>query len=438
MATEDNATNEKSGGDGAKPSPAHYPGWRVVAIGFVLFFFAFAASSTMPFIYDPVMHEFGWTRTQATLIYTYQSGTGALIALFIIGPAIERFGLRAVQFFMLFSVATGMASFAIVNSLWTFYFAGFLIGVGQGTTLITIKVLVSRWFMRNLGLAGSIAIAGSSLGGIVFPWVVTLLMPVIGWRLTFASLSLGVYIVCLPLCLLVHMNPTEEDVLPESMPSAKLKVSPDALRAAELDMTFRQVLRQPGFLCIMFGIILIAMVDQGLFQHTVLYLEHDVGLSADVTASAVSVVFIVGFVAKFCAGRFFDKTSMKGIGFWYVTVAIATLLALPVQGLITVMIFAVARGVVHGGLVTESPIVAKHVYGPRLMNRVLPVLNGFFALGSSMGPVLLAVIADKAGYKTGFIIFAAIAMLAAFLISRAAPLYRNRLRAASVAAVAAG
>jgi len=421
--------NAVDAGQAVPRTGLRYPGWGVVAIGFVLFFFSYAASSTMPFIYDPVMKEFGWTKTQATLIYTYQSGTGALLALFVIGPAIEKFGLRTVQFCMLASVATGMATFGLVNSLGTYYLAGFLIGVGQGTTLITIKVLVARWFMRNVGLAGSIAIAGSSLGGIVFPQLVTAFMPEFGWRLTFASLSIGVYVVCLPLCLLVKMDPTEEDVLSEAMPVGRTANAAETLRKAELDITFRQLLRQPMFLCIMFGIILIAAVDQGLFQHTVLYLTHNVGLSPELTASAVSVTFIVGFLAKFFSGGFFDRTSMKGVSFWYILVAVATALAFPIQGAMTVMLFAAARGIVHGGLVSESPVIAKHVYGPKFMNRVMPVMNGFFAVGSSIGPVLLALIADRFGYGVGFAVFTAIPIIAALLIWQVKPLYRDRLRA---------
>lgn len=428
MSTQGSAIDS---GQDAASSGLRYPGWGVVAIGFILFFFAYAASSTMPFIYDPVMKEFGWTKTQATLIYTYQSGTGAVLALFVIGPAIEKFGLRTVQFCMLASVATGMAAFAFVNSLATYYLAGFLIGVGQGTTLITIKVLVARWFMRNVGLAGSIAIAGSSLGGIIFPQLVTAFMPEFGWRLTFASLSIGVYVVCLPLCLLVKMDPTDEEVLPETVPAGVSGNAAEILRKAELDITFRELLRQPAFLCVMFSIILVAAVDQGLFQHTVLYLTHDIGLSPEVTASAVSVTFIIGFIAKFFSGSFFDRTSMKGVSAWYVLVALATVLAFPIQGFLTVMMFAVARGVVHGGLVSESPVIAKHVYGPKFMNRVMPVLNGFFALGSSIGPVLLALVADRFGYKVGFALFTAIPIVAGLLIWQVKPIYRDRLRAAA-------
>jgi sugar phosphate permease len=254
-------------------------------------------------------------------------------------------------------------------------------------------------------------------------------MPEFGWRLTFASLSIGVYVVCLPLCLLVKMDPTEEDVLSEAMPVGRTANAAETLRKAELDITFRQLLRQPMFLCIMFGIILIAAVDQGLFQHTVLYLTHNVGLSPELTASAVSVTFIVGFLAKFFSGGFFDRTSMKGVSFWYILVAVATALAFPIQGAMTVMLFAAARGIVHGGLVSESPVIAKHVYGPKFMNRVMPVMNGFFAVGSSIGPVLLALIADRFGYGVGFAVFTAIPIIAALLIWQVKPLYRDRLRA---------
>jgi len=45
--------------------------------------------------------------------------------------------------------------------------------------------------------------------------------------------------------------------------------------------------------------------------------------------------------------------------------------------------------------------------------------------------VLLALLADRYGYKTGFLVFTIIPIVAAVLIWQVTPLYRNRLRAAS-------
>jgi hypothetical protein len=65
------------------------------------------------------------------------------------------------------------------------------------------------------------------------------------------------------------------------------------------------------------------------------------------------------------------------------------------------------------------------------MNKVLPIVTGCFALGSSAGPITLAFIYDRAGhYDLGFGLFAVLAVLAAFLLTwLVRPLYRDRLRA---------
>lgn len=73
-----------------------YRGWNVVAIGFAIFFFAYSGSSTLPLVYAPVIAEFGWSRVQATMIYAYASGASALMAIFLIGPLVARFGLKPV------------------------------------------------------------------------------------------------------------------------------------------------------------------------------------------------------------------------------------------------------------------------------------------------------------------------------------------------------
>lgn len=410
-----------------------YPGWKVVAVGFVVFFFAYGGpTATLPMVYDEVMREFGWTRTQATLLYTYKDITGAIMTIFLIGPLVDRFGLKPVLLGALTAEAVGLAAFSAIDSLWSYYVVGFLIGLGQGAVLLGVKLLVSRWFMRNLGLASGVAIVGASVGGVLFPFITNSLLESIGWRMTFASLSLGLFLVSIPLCLIVRQNPSEEDIFPDALPAARTAAAAEAFRAAELDFSYGTLVRQPAFWCITIGITLIAAVDQGLFQHSVLYLTREVGLSRTVAATALSVTFLTGVFARFAAGRFFDALSVRGAALWYVLIALVIILAFPMQGIITAMVFAVGRGVAHGGLVVESPVIAKHVYGPKFMNRVLPVLTGCFALGSSVGPVTLALIYDHSGsYKPGFILFILLALLAALLLWQVRPLYRDRLRAAA-------
>lgn len=411
-----------------------YPGWRAVAVAAIIFFFAFGAPMTMPLIYPEVMAEFGWTLTQATLIYTYKSLTGAVMAIFIIGPLVDRIGLKPVMVGAMLAEAVGLSSFFWVNSLWQFYLSGFLIGIGQGAVIITVRLFVSRWFVHNIGLANGIAIIGTSFGGIAFPLIASQLIPLYGWRVAFAALSLGVFFVSIPLALFARTNPSEADVLPQA---AKVMASadPERLRTAELDIGYRQLFTQRTFWLIALATLLSAGVDQAIFQHSIYYLTKEVGLARTVAASALSVTFLIGIFAKFGAGAFYDRFSVRGVSGWTLLLVAALLMLLPVQGFSTALMFAVVMGVAHGGLTVDGPVVSKHVYGPRYMNRVLPIFAGFNTMGSAAGPVVLAMIYDSQGsYVPGILLFAGLVIVAAAMLWTVRPFYRERLRAAPLPA----
>jgi OFA family oxalate/formate antiporter-like MFS transporter len=404
-----------------------YPGWRVVGSAFLIFFLAFGAPLTMPFVYPEVIREFGWTLTQATLIYTYKSLTAAVVALFLVGPLVERLGLKTVLILAMVAEVIGLASFLFVQSLWSYYLVGFMIGIGQAAVIICLKLLVSRWFVRNLGLAGGIAIIGGSFGGVFYPLLATQLIPLYGWRVAFACLSLAVFFISIPLALLTRCDPTEEDVLPEAVPAPET-VTGAHLRAAELAVTFGAILRQRAFWAIALATILSAAVDQALLQHSIFYLTTEVGLSRTAAAAAWSATFLTGMSAKFLAGVTFDRFSVKGVAGWNLLLGVAMILALPVHGFFTAMVFTSVLGLAHGGLVVDSPVVAKHVYGPRHMNRLLPMLTGFNTIGAAFGPVLLATIYDRTGsYVTGLTLFIGFTVMAALLMWRVKPVYRTRL-----------
>jgi len=423
----------------------YYTGWWVVAAGFVIFFFSFGGPTfSMSLLYNEVIAEFGWTRAQATGIYAWKGLTGAVVAILVIGPAVQKFGLKPVFLTVLVIQALGFFTFLNVTSIGTYFLAGFLIGLGQGAVLLCIKLLVARWFMRNVGLAGALALVGSSAGGVVFPIAISILIPEIGWRMTYALIGVSILLVSVPLVLFVKQDPTEEDLLPETVNSKGVLPSPEvvaATRAADIPLSYGQLIRKPMFWGIMLGVLIIAGVDQGLFQNMQLYFVQEVGLTRETAAWLLSLTSAIGLASKFIAGKFFDVYSVKGIASWYLLIAAMVLLAFQVSSLSTAIIFICALGLAHGGLVCEGPVLAKHVFGPRNMDKVLPIVTGCFALGSSLGPVTLAYIYDVNGHYTwGFALFAALALFAAFLLTFVKPMYRDRLKAvnASVAGAETG
>ena len=409
-----------------------YEGWTMAAIGFTCMLFAFGASTaTMPLIYGQVIDEFGWSRTDATLIFTYKNISAAAMALFFVGPLFERFGLRRMMFTSFVVTGFAMIAFLWVQSLWSYCLVGVALGLGVSTVFIGAKVLVSRWFARNQGLAIAITLAGSSAAGVLFPVLGASLISWVGWRATFALLSLGIWFIALPLYLLkAKDDPREADILLEITRKPPEGDLAQKIRKADPAVSFGRVVLTPVFWVIVLCILLVAAVDAGVTQHTILFLEREAKLSTVIAAAGMSAILGVGLLAKIVAGKAFDTFSIKGISIWYLLLALSVAAAFPVQGLATLSLFVVLRGFAHGGLMAESAVIAKHRYGPRLLNSTIPVFLGFWSIGAAAGPLVLSEVYDRFGsYEYGFWLFIAASLVGAVLLYHVRPFYRERLLA---------
>jgi MFS family permease len=405
-----------------------YPGWRMVLVGMICMTITFGIPiSVLPLVYNEVMKEFGWTMTQATFAFSLKQWTMAIISLLIVAPFVEKLGLRAMMVTSCLVTGLAMMSFLFISSLWSYDLAVLSLGFGQAFTIIGVKILVSRWFTRRQGLAVGIALAGSSFGGAIFPLLFTGLASAYGWRMAMAGLSLSIWLIVLPAYLLIaRENPTEEQIAPEAVSRRDPSLAAAILKHADNGPNIGQILRSPAFWCAGIGIAIISGVDGGMFQHTALYVEKDLHFGKGAAAGAVSITFALGVVAKILAGWVFDRFSIRGVQAWWALVAIAVLAAFTVQGAVTLGIFVIVRGLAHGGLVADSPIIAKHSYGPKELNKILPYFTFFLGLGGGLGPLLLAVSHDHFhSYTVGFLAAAALGVVAVGLLSFVQPTYRN-------------
>lgn len=407
-----------------------YPGWRMVLVGLICMTITFGIPiSVLPLVYNEVMKEFGWTMTQATFAFSLKQWTMAIISLLIVAPFVEKLGLRAMM--ITSGVVTGgaMLSFLFIHDLWTYDVAVLSLGFGQAFTIIGVKILVSRWFTRRQGLAVGIALAGSSFGGSIFPLMFTAIAVDFGWRGAMAGLSLTIWLIVMPAYLLLaRENPTEEEIAPEAISGTDAAAAAELLKRADVSPGIGQILRSPAFWCAGIGIAIISGVDGGMFQHTALYVEKDLGFGKGAAAGALSLTFALGVIAKILAGWVFDKLSIRGVQLWWMLVVIAVLMAFSVTGGTTLALFVIVRGLAHGGLVSDSPIIAKHSFGPRELNKVLPFFTFFLGLGGGLGPLLLAMSHDHYhSYTIGFLVTAVLGAVAAGLLTFVPPTYRNQL-----------
>jgi MFS transporter, OFA family, oxalate/formate antiporter len=133
--------------------------------------------------------EFGWSRTQTSLVATIDMVMLASTFL-LAGFIMRRVGPRPVAFFggLMFSLGLFFASFT--SSLATLYLTwGFMVGMGLGFGYLTPITVGSLWFPHQRGLVNGLAIGIFAAGSGIFGPIAGYLVEHLGWRETFQILA---------------------------------------------------------------------------------------------------------------------------------------------------------------------------------------------------------------------------------------------------------
>src|SRR5215470_15685207 len=176
----------------------------------------------LPFYYDFMVKELGWTREQVT--------SGNALSKLIIGPLfgflagwlIDRFGPRRVMISGILMAGIALIGLSHISSLWLFYFFYMSNALGYicGGPLPN-QVLLSRWFAQARGKAMGFAYLGIGAGGAIVPLLSYWLTERLGWRGALQGLGFLIIVLPLPLALLVKQAP--------EIPPAEKRLSPPAI-----------------------------------------------------------------------------------------------------------------------------------------------------------------------------------------------------------------
>jgi MFS family permease len=100
-----------------------------------------------------------------------------------------------------------------VWQIWALYGIVFPISLSLATS-ITANAVVSRWFVKRIGLALGITAFGVGIGGVLLPLIIPEVLPTIGWRNVWRIAGVATGLVVLPLVLwVVRDRPSERDGL---------------------------------------------------------------------------------------------------------------------------------------------------------------------------------------------------------------------------------
>ncbi len=410
-----------------KDRPAlFYYGWVVVFVSFLCHMFIFAVPTLMlPQLYGPMIDQFGWTRSDVTLIASAKFTSGAIVAFFV-GQFIQKFGTRVTTFLAALITGLAMMSFIFVTEIWHLVLIGVFLGIGSLALVINIKVLVSRWFQGNLGLALGLALLGTAGVGPSLTFVLEPLINEYGWRMSVAILSIGIWFFALPIFLIFAREKPMDMGLETEGISADIKSKLDGLPEKFKDFT--GTLKTRTFIAMSIGVFLIGFVDQGLLQHTVEFLDKDAGLGRDMARYGFSLLMTISLAGKVGFGWVFDRLAVKGVMICYLSIGLGVALAFPVGGLETLIAFCVARGISHGGTIVDVPYLCRQAFGPAILARTIGTMTMVLSAGFALGPYVIGLIYDRTGsYNGAFYLCILLSLIAAASLIWVKPDYKNWL-----------
>jgi len=328
------------------------------------------------------------------------------------GAAADRFGVRPLMAIGALLLAAGYYLYSTVDSLGDIYAIHVLFAAALASCGLVVNViLVSRWFVKDRGLALGIALAGTSLGNGTMPPLNAALMAEVGWRSAFAWTSL-LPIVLVPLVLFViRERPADlaaqlpvaagggPGVEPASLPlGAAVRTGNFWVLALIAMFTFFSIIGTQAHLNLF-------MLGRGLSQM-------DAGFS-------YTVLFYLGLLGKITSGFLADRFGRQRVFTGTLAIMSAGALALgrPDEGLMWSGL--VLFGLGWGGLYTLLQLLAADYFGPRHLGKILGAVTVLDTLGGGLGPPVIGAMREASGsYDSAFLLVAGLVIAALLLSTR--------------------
>jgi MFS family permease len=339
-----------------------------------------------------VQAEFGVARSAAALPYTVTMicfGFGGIV----MGRLSDRFGIITPVVGGALSLGLGYAVASQATSLWQFTLAqGLLVGVASSATFAPLLADTSLWFSRRRGMAVAIIASGSYLAGTVWPPVVQHFIQTDGWRRTY----LGIAVFCVASMLPLVLALRRRSPLSEATSALRQAGSHFSRPLGMSPVALQMVLIIAGVSC---------CVAMSMPQvHIVAYCG-DLGHGVARGAEMLSLMLGFGVVSRLASGWICDRiggrrTLLLGSSLQ----ALALVLFLPFNGLVSLYILSALFGLFQGGIVPAYAVIVREFFPPHEAGvRVGAVLMAT-VFGMALGGWMSGVIFDLTGsYQIAFV-----------------------------------
>jgi MFS family permease len=349
----------------------------------VLFCIVGLALWGLPFYYDFMVQQFGWTRAQVT--------SGNALSKLVVGPAfgfiagwiIDRFGPRRVMMAGILMAGGALIGLGWVSTLGMFYLFYFFNALGYvcGGPLPN-QVLLSRWFDKSRGKAMGFAYLGIGIGGATVPWISHALVEHFGWQAALRLLGVLIVAVSFPLAFLAKEPPpqiTADHAIAES---------------AEVKTAFKSL----AFYLLTLGSMCSIAAVSGAQQNLKLFLSLDRHFSQSEAARVLSLVLSCSIAGRLVMGWLADRFSKKHVMLLtYLLVAAGIPFLFLGRTSLSLYASAAVFGVGLGGDYMIIPLMTAEIFGMRVLGRLLGVILTAGGVAEAVSPWLSGRLRDATG-----------------------------------------
>ena len=244
-----------------------FPGWLVVASGFVIMATCYTIFVNCMSLFQPlIVSDLGVSLAQYNIsnaISTVVSVIGSLV----IGHVADKVSGRILGSLTVIATSAVLVGMSFVGELWQVYVLFAVSGCfAVASTRLLISLVTANWFTAKRGLAISIALSGSGFGGAILSPIVSL-----GWRSTFLVLAAVCIVAALPITAYsFRTKPSEIGLKPlgenPGDPSVSTAGDKDEHTAPEVNVGWSRIKKSPAFWLLVVAFLFMGLVNGAIYD----------------------------------------------------------------------------------------------------------------------------------------------------------------------------
>jgi len=347
----------------------------------------------------PLSKQFGWSRTQVSLIATALQLSSAA-AMPLVGLIIDRVDAKRVMFCGVIVLGFALLAASRANSLPQMLAAYAVIGLANAaSSIVPGALIISRWFDARRGTAMGIVFSGFAVGEMIGNLTAGNVVPRYGWRAGYVVLAILTLAILVPVVLFMI------DGSPEKSAEQPSRLAP----AAEIPRA-RIYLR--AFLMIAGVYFVYAVVMSVPIVHGVPYLI-GLGYRPNVASTLWGIMLGASFFGRSLTGVLVDRIGARvAMVVSFAAIALTLVLLLYAAHVWVLVIFMAGLALLGFGPPLITPVLQGQVLGLERFGVLNGIINSAGSLGCAVGPLVAGRAFDLTGsYQTPIKAAAATALL---------------------------